>query len=450
MSGNDIVTNLTICPGDVDTFQVEVGPDSILEVFLAYTAANGNLSLTLLDIDGSSPLLFEDTQGNDEFISITGLAPGVYYMLVSGEQNTYDLLTNSRPIEDTNCTDAFEPNEVADTSPVLSPGNYEGLKICSGDVDFFAVSVAPGDVLEASVLFSHLDGDIDLALLDINQTVLGRSVSISDNESISFNRFTRAGNVFLRVEGFEDEANEYVLDIVVRAADNSCEPDEAEPNDTANQATRLVDGESRSLTVCPNEQDFFSIALDEGERIEATIEFVHAEADLDLALFAPDAQDSLIISAGISDSETVRWTALEGGNHFINAFGFEGDSGSYTISVRTCENDADDPNDTPAEAASLSSGVREQKLCLAEEDWYVIEFQSGQLALFEIGLEGGTGVEAQLFAANGIDLIAPFENDNGGLQSLHQASQDETILLRVLSRDFQSLVTNYTLSVEIE
>lgn len=72
-------------------------------------------------------------------------------------------------------------------APALSPGRYEDLLLCPGDLDVYGVLMRAGERLNARILFSHADGNLELQLLGADQrTVLARSVSVTDDEAVTY------------------------------------------------------------------------------------------------------------------------------------------------------------------------------------------------------------------------------------------------------------------------
>lgn len=78
-------------------------------------------------------------------------------------------------------------------APALSPGRYEDLVLCPGDIDVYGVLMRSGDRLNARILFSHAEGNLELQLLAPDRrTVLARSVSVTDDESLTYTSSTAA------------------------------------------------------------------------------------------------------------------------------------------------------------------------------------------------------------------------------------------------------------------
>ncbi len=96
--------------------------------------------------------------------------------------------------------DAFEDNDDCATATPMVDGTYLNLFSTIGDKDHYSVCVADGSTLDVDLLFVHWNGDLDLFLWDAadvncgtsnpSTTALGSSVSVDDNESISWTNTT--------------------------------------------------------------------------------------------------------------------------------------------------------------------------------------------------------------------------------------------------------------------
>lgn len=110
--------------------------------------------------------------------------------------------------------DALEPNDDS-AAPRVEPGRYESLQICPGDEDWYGVYARTGDRITVRVFFTHASGDIDLQLLGVDgTTVIDTSAGTMDDEII-VHTATTTGEHEIRVYGFREASNSYVLDVQV-------------------------------------------------------------------------------------------------------------------------------------------------------------------------------------------------------------------------------------------
>lgn len=95
----------------------------------------------------------------------------------------------------------------------------------------------------------------------------------------------------------------------------SFDGDDAEPNNTADQASAFVLG-SGQFTVCAADEDFFEVSVGAG-MLEVQVQFTHADGDIDLQLF--DGAQRIGSSAGTDDSERIT-KRVSAGTYIIRVF----------------------------------------------------------------------------------------------------------------------------------
>ena len=79
------------------------------------------------------------------------------------------------------------PEEENDFSSIPLPSGISQHEICDQSTNLYELSLLVGEVLHVDVLFSHVQGDLDVYLYDMSDLELIRSsTTSSDNESISF------------------------------------------------------------------------------------------------------------------------------------------------------------------------------------------------------------------------------------------------------------------------
>lgn len=97
----------------------------------------------------------------------------------------------------------FEDNDDCPTAAPLGDGTYLQLKVTEDDNDYFTFSVPDVGTVDATILFTNSDGDLDLYLWDpliacdtnvdgTGGAFLVRSFSVSDEESLSYTNLTGA------------------------------------------------------------------------------------------------------------------------------------------------------------------------------------------------------------------------------------------------------------------
>ena len=231
-----------------------------------------------------------------------------------------------------------------------------------------------------------------------------------------------------------------------------CDADPYEPNDSPSAAHQLSDTQRLDAMMCQDD-DLFAVTLSRGERLSATTTFLHAEADIDMLLIGPDQQEVLNESADVLDLERIGWTARESGTHYLQIFSFDDGVGAYQLNVARCDNDTDEPNDTPALASSVGDGILLSRvLCLDELDIFRIPVtREGTLIDVELALqpEDLDDVTMALFDETLTPVAEAVVSDNS-LALVYNTAGSEDYLLAVTSRREQNPPVIFDLLVIVE
>lgn len=122
---------------------------------------------------------------------------------------------------------------------------------------------------------------------------------------------------------------------------SECQDDPYEPNDVPINVPTLAPG-TYDMVLCPCRDDWFAFQAEMDAVIHATINFTHADIDIDAKLFlsGPDGQgtggDPVASSATSTDEEEITYTATMAGTYFLRVYPFRADdkpSGSYSITL---------------------------------------------------------------------------------------------------------------------
>ena len=149
---------------------------------------------------------------DEEKISLKGLAAGDYYLVVYG----YEGATSSSYSVTSNLTldllpenaDAYEGNDSFQEAHDLGNISAEQIAVTNSnfhdahDKDFYGFSLSDGNSLGLEVVFSHIDGDLDVELLDTDGNWIDASTTGSDNEYISLSGLV-AGTYTLNAYGYD-------------------------------------------------------------------------------------------------------------------------------------------------------------------------------------------------------------------------------------------------------
>lgn len=227
-----------ITPGDIDVYAVSLDAGDALSASIAFSHAEGDLEMGLVGPDGTVVQLSSSVTDNE---SVSSVAPqqGTYYLVVYGFDNAtgpYDLsVTVATGNGSSGAGDQFEPNDDLATATVLEPGNYTDLRIDTGDVDVFTVDATAGEVLTASIAFSHAEGDLDMVVFGPNETTLARSQSITDDESIT-TVIPETGTYTVVVYGYANATGAYDLRVAFSPPSTGTEANGSTATETGEEA----------------------------------------------------------------------------------------------------------------------------------------------------------------------------------------------------------------------
>lgn len=191
-----------------------------------------------------------------------------------------------------------------------------------------------------------------------------------------------------------------------RCVPKSCQPDRYEPDDTVDQAFAVSAGAYRDLTLCENDVDWYSVALNRGDQLGV---------NLDADPFSEYAYTTVVkdgagrtLAAG---HLLVGYVAPVTAKYFVvirATDAFQSYDATFLVSRGTpCDDDANEPNDEAARATALnSSTVIDGAICPQDQDW------------FRVNVPPQKGVRASLThydASKGLLRLCVFASDGAGL-----------------------------------
>jgi hypothetical protein len=297
---------------------------------------------------------------------------------------------------------------------VASGPDYQELKMCPGELDWYKIEIEAGTYLTIDARFSHDDGDLDLQLyLEDGVTLVDESRSTNDNERVEIEAGTSL-TVLLRVFYAVPQINptDYRL-IVARDSAELCPDDQNEPDDSPELAARLESDSAYFGRLCSADPDWYRLVnVAPATRIRITLDFTDNLGDLDLELYRAGDPTPLLSSRSLDDDEEIIYDASFGGDYFIRVVGSAADTNVYTIRAElrdnpesACLDDRFEPNNIPSTSAvaDLILGLPQldMTLCSGDEDWFALELGPGEAMSAEIGFISGADLELKLYEDNG-------------------------------------------------
>jgi len=211
--------------------------------------------------------------------------------------------------------DEHEGNTSFRDAVTLEPGTHAGLVRCDLTEDWFAVSVAEGAGLVASIAF-EAGVDLSLAIFSPDDPFVPLQLSDSARatEQVSLGAAPDDGDYLVRVAGRPGQQGPYELEL--RLVEGFCPGDRLEQgggNDRAATATRLNEQDAlfEGLNICPLDQDWFALTVERPSELLAmlvgdpeafTLALHEADGEAPLASGRPN-EDGLELFAEIPAGE---------------------------------------------------------------------------------------------------------------------------------------------------
>ena len=318
---------LLACPGDAEWYAVHLEPGDRLTANLDATEGPSPLGLNL-HTPGATRRL-RPPSGQDELITSLELTSssggkGDYILEVSNPETDevpYGLEIVVRPA----ChrvEDHLEDNDTQFEAKDVTPGPIDGLKLCPGDPDWYAVTLADGESL---FVFASPQGDeeeeaqepqdappapsLELSLYDEAGTLISDGAP-ADASRVATLLNPGEGRYLIRVGGPIDLETRYQLlvQVVPPCPDGD---DQHEDNDMVEDATDLMAlmnpqggaggqgggqggaPQPQLLRICPGDVDWFSFTSNPEAPTVVSLVFEHAKGDLGLRLTDPTGSETL-------------------------------------------------------------------------------------------------------------------------------------------------------------
>ncbi len=462
--------NLTLCDfltDSEDFYAIELLPRQTISARIDFNGFVSDLDFTLYDQDG-----FRRLDRSAEFFSSSEAVVyevptgGTYYLGVNVASlfplgtNNYTLTVNVQGgVQEPTCSDdSYEPNNLPDeATPLDAP--IVGAVSCPEENDFYLVEVTEPDTwILAEATFDTFFGDVDLAIVDENgDMVLVAAETRGETESIEY-LVEEPGEYLVRATLATGTAATYDLTVTTFTGTLPCR-DHLEPNNTRASASTITHGIVEDVDLCAGEdtEDWYALELAANQIVTLDLTFTHADADLDLSLYAPGATAPTVIAESQNNNERNNYTTTVPGIYYVRAFLFGNDGqANYTlqttVEIDTTCMDALESNNTRQTASLVGAGTVENLgLCGGSDtdDWDTFEVVMGQ----------GVTIDTSFVHTDGdldMEVFEPGEtialNDSAGSRDTEQitftARQTgvyvlHTYLFRGMGR------TNYTLAITV-
>ncbi len=327
-----VQTGLVICPSDEDWFDVYLDAGQGLSVTISFDNSQGDLDMELYSLDDlQNPVAVSAGISDSETVVVPSVAESSFFLVrvygYGSASNQYNLSVDI--VDQGECLDDYlEENDTMDNAKFVLDGDYENLNLCVGDEDWYENYMFAGESLIVNLSFVYADGDLDMDVYNEDGDLLATANSTDDGEHISVS-IDADGSYFVRVYPYDQDSNSYSMII---AYGEACQDDLYEPNDDMEHASEVGAETINSLVLCGNNLDWFAVTLAAPGDLLASIDFTHADGDLDLYLYSSDGT-MIDYSTSTTDDEMVGVEGLEAGTYFLKVVGWQGAENTYDLEV---------------------------------------------------------------------------------------------------------------------
>ncbi len=211
-------SGLRVCPNDDDWYSFTVPLGAQIQIDALFSHSLGNINISLWDPNGGFRALSQ-SQTDNEKITHTATMAGTYAVSVhlfaatpaNGNAYTLQISQTGGSCPD----DTLEDNDTLQTAPYFGlPFNFNNLRVCPGDDDYFGFPLNAGDHVRVNVKFDHSFGDVDIRLYNQAGNQVANSETGTDDEQINYVAPT-TGPYAVRVFLFNPPATGNTYDIQV-------------------------------------------------------------------------------------------------------------------------------------------------------------------------------------------------------------------------------------------
>ncbi|MBM4319531.1 MAG: hypothetical protein FJ125_06135, partial [Deltaproteobacteria bacterium] len=220
----------------------------------------------------------------------------------------------------------------------------------------------------------------------------------------------------------------------------ACADDVFAGNGTAAVAVLLAPGLFPGLVRCDGEADWFAVALEQGQGLQATISFADG-LDLSLALFAPgDPFVPLVLSdSALSTEHVALGAAAAAGSYLLRIAGRPGQQGGYVLHLQVQQSfcppdrlERGGGNDSAPRATLLGPADHDQpglRLCPRDADWFGISVARASELQLLLLTDDPAMLSLQLFPAGSEVALATGQPDELGLHLAARLEPGSYLLL---------------------
>ncbi len=375
--------DLTLCVGDADYYSVNLSNGQVFTAAITFLHNQNDLGMALYKLNDDGTITYRsgsNTLTDNETIVYQPFEDGEFILYVYRTRGTtvasYDMTLT---LDGSSCSDdIYEPNNASTEAVAIPNGASPNLSLCVGDIDWYSFDAANGQIITASIAFSHADNDLAIYLYKLNAdgtiTYRAGSNTLTDNETIVYQPFEDATFLMRVSRSRGTTVANYDLDLDVSG--NACVADAFESNNASAEAVPIPEGMHSGLTLCVGDSDWYSLELANSQVLTLSAFFNHAQNDLGVALYKLNTDGTLSYRAGsntLSDNEFIVFSAFETSTYLVYVYRTRGTTvANYDLEILTqgqaCESDDLDPNDHWLQAQPIVLGAIYLNRTLCKDD----------------------------------------------------------------------------------
>jgi hypothetical protein len=348
---------LRVCPGASRRVEVPVGLDDVMSV-TAFSPDGGKIRLALAGEDPSTVLQTAEGEGLVHLQRAPMGDPGPARVTVDrpGAQGPARVELLLATAEHPCAPDLTEPDDTPDQASTASSGMRETRLLCPADLDLLRLDLPLESVVEVTAAFEQMEGDLDLALTDLEGNVLRLAAARTDGERLRTSMGPGSYLLEVRPAGAQGPIA-YELGVSVDTG-SGCLEDFLSPNAAADTAPVIPELHLDDLVLCPGTADHFAHVVNDQESYAVLAEPAAGNSTLEVPLTTPPLASGLyVLRVSSPDQGPVRY-----------AFGFQ-----VETHRSGCPPDRFAPNDTPETAPLVGLGWSTRLLlCPDETDYFAV------------------------------------------------------------------------------
>lgn len=477
-NGLQVCASIDQAKTDRDFYKLNILANQVVSIAAIDVNKQKTLSIVVTDEMGAP---VTTTVFNDNTVQFATMQAGVYVVEVavtSGVGNiTYDFEWRQR---DNECADAYEPNDGVVDAKSVGAGLITDLNLCT-DEDWYVVDLLPLQTLTVHADYnpSAAQGFIEIRLRGPNNPATIAKYDVRESLPGGFVRqkvelqAQQGGKFYVVVTRDQGLNVPYTLDVQLQDGP-ACGDDTLEPNDDLGGAysidpalAALGTGNALiGLRYCDLNNDFYSIALAENDKIEWVVKHTVANGDLDAEIVGPLDGSGMgpvvAVGTGVADDETVTYTVPAGkaGTYVLRVFGKNALRTNYRVLTYLNEVGPTDPdcpdlyenNDTRMTAKNISAGSYDLLVCgqPVDDDWFTTCIEAGETLKVDVNLDHSRGnIDLYLYDDSGGAQFLAFSNTLTNLETVSATtSRDQCFTYKI--NTFSNVPSNtYTMDVSV-